>query len=246
MSASKREKNFLAGVKRVLKSIPFLHSLIYCFRRRRARMPYRLDNWKIKVMRYYKWDIENDPEVYTKICTGYTKEKFEDVDTGSMVYFLNPSKEDICLNIGCGAARVEKFLSLKVKEIHSVDFAEAMIKMGKKRLQGYKNVHFYKNDGESLGMFSGNMFDIAWSELVFQHIPPEIVKKYIDEVYRVLKPGGRFICMISSEKYSSHSRRDLTGWMSKREIEEAFSEFSELSFLKDKRYERWWVPIAVK
>lgn len=48
--------------------------------------------------------------------------------------------------------------------------------------------------------FNDNTFDIIFSKSVIEHLRnPE---KMVDEVYRILKPGGIFICMTPSWKHS--------------------------------------------
>ena len=40
---------------------------------------------------------------------------------------------------------------------------------------------------------SDNSVDVVYSSLVFHHLPNDIKKKAIDEMYRVLKPGGQVV-----------------------------------------------------
>lgn len=198
-------------------------------------------SWQDAVKRYWKWEVD-DEKIYERICNGYSMEDFGNY-TSSIVWQLNPAIDDICLNIGCGIGRVEKFLAPKVKKIHSVDFSETMIKKAKERLKDYTNVFFYKNDGQTLSAFPDNMFDIAWSELVFQHIPKDIIKNYIKEIHRTLKPKGRFISLIPRlEKYGNSI---FCGGMSYCETMETFALFSNVTYI-DIDKEHYITPLATK
>jgi ubiquinone/menaquinone biosynthesis C-methylase UbiE len=107
----------------------------------------------------------------------------------SLVWLLQPQRTDKALNIGCGAGRVEHFLSPIVAEIHSVDFAPKMIELARAYLKDCPNCFLYVNDGEHLSMLGDNMFDLAWAELIFIHIPVDAIRAYIAEIHRVLKGG---------------------------------------------------------
>lgn len=200
-----------------------------------------MDNWQSEVKRHWGWEI-NDERIYERICDGYPREDFDRYDS-SMVWELNPGPEDICLNVGCGLGRVEKFLACKVREVHSVDFSETMIDRARERLKDCPNVFFYRNDGESLTMFGENAFDIAWSELVFQHIPKEIIRKYVREIHRVLKPGGRFISLIP--RFERYGDTLYCGGMTFSEVMEMLSPFSSVVY-SDIENEWYISPIAQK
>ena len=221
----------------------FLNIYINRWRIRKSLRRHR--TWKEKVTAFWHWDLKNDTkDVYDRICDGFTKERFEN-SRESIVYSLCPQESDICLNIGCGIGRVEKYLHPKVKEIHSVDFSPQMIELAENRIKS-PNVEFYLNDGESLRMFDNDFFDIAFAELLFQHIPPEIVKKYVAEVYRVLKSKGRFVCQIPNKSKYKHLPREICAWYTKQEVDRLFQKFSKLTYESKYSNDWYFAPIATK
>jgi len=97
------------------------------------------------------------------------------------------------LEIGCGPGRLVWPLSARFGEIHGVDVSDEMIRLGREKLRGIPHAHLHATDGSSLNMFADESFDFVYSYAVFQHIPSkEVVREYLRETKRVLKPGGIF------------------------------------------------------
>lgn len=218
----------------------------FYFRKMKYSRIAKRKGWKQTVLDFWKWELDDKSRsVFHRICPGSTEEEFATNDS-SIVWCLNPKDTDICLNIGCGIGRVEKFLHQKVKEIHSVDISKAMIDIAKERSKDFPNVHYYVNDGQSLQIFGDNFFDIAFAELIFQHVPPEVVKSYVSEVHRVLKPGGRLICQIPTKEKYRHMPKELCAWMTREEVDRLFSSFSKVDYNSGCTNEWYHCPIVTK
>ncbi len=58
-------------------------------------------------------------------------------------------------------------------------------------------------------------FDVALFAIVFEHIPPDERDISLQEIYRVLKPGGVVVGQIPNPYFfiESHSRLPLMGWL---------------------------------
>jgi len=72
---------------------------------------------------------------------------------------------------------------------------------------------FIHGDAEDMP-FDDNSFDLVYTNGVIHHTPN--TKKVIDEIYRVLKPGGEVICMVYAES-SIQYWRDLVLWRGLRQ-----------------------------
>lgn len=164
-------------------------------------------------MSYWQWEDGREEIILKNVCGPSDSLEAIENRKDSIVWLADPQPSDVCLDLGCGIGRVEKHLAHLVREIHGVDFSAAMLARARQRLVGYTNVHFYQNDGETLSMFDGDMFDLVWAELVFHHVPIEITDKYLSEVDRVIKPGGRFICQLPLKDFYNLHRRDICGWV---------------------------------
>ena len=95
------------------------------------------------------------------------------------------------LEIGCGPGRLLRPMSRHFDEIHGIDVSDEMVRLARTRLAGIAGVHVQAASGSDLAMFADCWFDFVYSYAVFQHIPSEdVVRCYLRETVRVLKPGG--------------------------------------------------------
>jgi SAM-dependent methyltransferase len=106
---------------------------------------------------------------------------------------LPESADRRALEIGCGPGRLLKPLSRHFIEIHGVDVSDEMIRLARERLRDIPHAHAHATNGASLAQFAREWFDFVYSYAVFQHIPSrDVVLEYMQEICRVLKPGGIF------------------------------------------------------
>jgi ubiquinone/menaquinone biosynthesis C-methylase UbiE len=95
------------------------------------------------------------------------------------------------LDFGCGEGNMEFHFKIifPSSRIVGIDTSAKSIEVAnQKEIEGVE----YKNfDGANLP-FENNLFDIVFTSMVFHHIKPDEHLRYIMEIYRVLKPGGRF------------------------------------------------------
>ena len=97
------------------------------------------------------------------------------------------------LEIGCGIGRILIPMSEKFQEVIGIDISQEMVNIGKQKTKSIPNCKILLNNGIDLSSLSSDYFDFCYSFIVFQHIPEKkIVKNYIKEVARVLKPNSYF------------------------------------------------------
>lgn len=95
------------------------------------------------------------------------------------------------LEIGCGAGFTSELLSrsFDFESMDSIDLDPDMVLTAKKR---NKEAAISFSEGNATELTFGDMhFDVVFEFGIFHHIPDW--KKSIEEVYRVLKPGGLFM-----------------------------------------------------
>lgn len=98
------------------------------------------------------------------------------------------------LEIGCGLGTDLLQFARGGANVTGVDLTPASIELVKRRFNLYElKLTARVADAENLP-FGDNTFDIVYSFGVLHHTPN--TQKAIDEVYRVLKPGGKIIIML--------------------------------------------------
>src|SRR5260370_20643984 len=97
------------------------------------------------------------------------------------------------LEIGRGAGRITRAVAGLFGEVHAVDVSGEMVSKAQAALAGRPNAFVYQNNGKDLAVLGEQMFDFAFSMIVFQHIPSyAIIESYVREVHRLLHPGALF------------------------------------------------------
>ncbi|MFH1841180.1 MAG: methyltransferase domain-containing protein [Candidatus Nealsonbacteria bacterium] len=108
------------------------------------------------------------------------------------IYILKKYTEDgdKILDLGCGNGRLLELFQGKKIEYFGVDNSEKLVELAKRK---YPEANFQTADAFELP-FPDNRFDKVYSVAVLHHIPSkELRLKFLDEVSRVLKPGGSLI-----------------------------------------------------
>lgn len=103
------------------------------------------------------------------------------------------------LDGGCGPGDTTREIAHSVPEATSVtgiDFSDSMIAFANTQ-NNPKNVHFQSGDLTNL-TFEDHTFDAVRVERVLHHIPQ--AEKAVQEIFRVLKPGGR--CALDEPDFS--------------------------------------------
>ena len=103
------------------------------------------------------------------------------------------------LDFGCGVGRVTRALANHFQSVVGVDVASTMISRARLLNREYLNCQFVVTPHAHLHGFGTGTFDVIYSRLVLQHIPPAFVRKYIPELIRVLAPGGVLMFQMPDE-----------------------------------------------
>lgn len=121
--------------------------------------------------------------------------------------FLDPRLKEIgfhtadrtVLEIGCGLGRLSHALARRFAKVQALDISETMIAKGQELNKGIKNIEWVLSNGSDLHPIPAQSVDFVFSYLVLQHLPSEdLVRKYLSEVTRVLRPNGVFLLQFKS------------------------------------------------
>lgn len=107
------------------------------------------------------------------------------------------------LEVGCGIGRILKEIYDTSEPEHYIgmDASNSMIDEGRDYI-GDRNIDLIKCEGDGeLELLKDDYFDFAFSIITFQHIPnTETVKRYLEEMVRVTRPGGEIMFQMLSEE----------------------------------------------
>jgi ubiquinone/menaquinone biosynthesis C-methylase UbiE len=99
--------------------------------------------------------------------------------------------DDVVLEIGCGVGRVGAKLARRCGHWIGADVSPRMLRHATKALEGQPNVSFRQLSGVDLEGIADESVDVAYCTAVFMHLDEWERFRYVTEMHRVLRPGGR-------------------------------------------------------
>ena len=134
---------------------------------------------------YNKYDLMND--IMSFGVHRIWKNKFID--------WMNPSRDTSLIDVAAGTGDIAKIFSLRNKNLSTVTCIEPnedMFKKGKENLADFNNIKWIKSRAENLPV-EDNMYDFYSISYGIRNVSD--INKTLMEAYRVLKPGGRLMCL---------------------------------------------------
>ena len=122
----------------------------------------------------------------------------------NLINMMNASSQQNLIDVACGTGDVAKlFLNMvnKNAKIACVDPNKGMIEKGREKLKDFNNLKWLVSSAEKLPI-EDNKFDFY--SISFGLRNTKNLSKTLNEAYRVLKPGGRFLCLEFSKIQNSN------------------------------------------
>ncbi len=122
----------------------------------------------------------------------------------NLINMMNPSIKSNLIDVACGTGDIGKLFldnTRKNLSITCVDPNKSMISKGKEKLNNYKNIDWKVATAEKLPV-QDNTFDFYTISFGLRNT--KNINKALAEAYRVLKPGGRFLCLEFSKIQNSN------------------------------------------
>ena len=122
----------------------------------------------------------------------------------SLINMMNPSLGKSLIDVACGTGDIGKLYldnTDKNNKITCVDPNKGMVGQGKEKLSNYKNINWVISPAEKLP-FENNKFDFYTISFGLRNT--KNLNKALSEAYRVLKPGGRYLCLEFSKIQNSN------------------------------------------
>jgi SAM-dependent methyltransferase len=110
--------------------------------------------------------------------------------------FLSPNSTYV--EIGCGDALLTKAVATHVEAAFGVDVTERLVETDRPN-----SFQFALSDGINIPL-SDNTADLVYSNQLMEHLHPEDAAAQLMEIFRILKPGGRYICVTPNRLTGPH------------------------------------------
>lgn len=104
------------------------------------------------------------------------------------------------LDFGCGVGRLTQALAGRFAAVDGVDVAPSMVERARALNQFSERCQYHLNEHADLRLFPDRRFDFIYSSITLQHIEPPLIRRYLAELARTLKPGGVLLFQLPSEK----------------------------------------------
>ena len=112
-----------------------------------------------------------------------------------LIDWMNPQPEAKLIDVASGTGDIAKLFSHKTKnsgQITCVEPNTRMLNQGKKKLKKYDNINWINAPAEKIP-FRDNFFDYYSISYGIRNVSD--INAVLREALRVLKPGGRFMCL---------------------------------------------------
>tara|TARA_B100001564_G_scaffold344588_1_gene342324 strand:+ start:438 stop:1142 length:705 start_codon:yes stop_codon:yes gene_type:complete len=113
----------------------------------------------------------------------------------NLLNMMNPSSNKTLIDVACGTGDIAKLYLNHVNnssQITCVDPNKSMIKKGKEKLKKFKNLNWIIAPAEKIPV-AKNSYDFY--SISFGLRNTKNLNKALSEAYRVLKPGGHYLCL---------------------------------------------------
>ena len=142
------------------------------------------------------WSALSTTEEQAKLhVIGVTEEGALQATGEETLRFLQDSvgigKDDVVLEIGCGIGRVGKVVAPLCRKWIGCDVASNMLSLTAERLKDLPNVELLEVSGYNLNGIADASVDVVYCTVVFMHLESWDRYAYVQEAFRVLRPGGK-------------------------------------------------------
>lgn len=113
----------------------------------------------------------------------------------NMINWMNPREKDLIIDVASGTGDLAKIVSTKTynsAKIFCVEPNIEMLSVGEKKLKNFKNINWTNASAEKLP-FEDNYFDFYMISYGIRNVTD--INQSLKEAFRVLKTGGRFMCL---------------------------------------------------
>jgi SAM-dependent methyltransferase len=161
---------------------------------------------------YWEKHARTDPMWAILTCPAkagglWTREEFFATGLGEIAYVMTkakrwavPRNRGTVLDFGCGVGRLSQALADHFEHVTGVDISSTMIELARGYNRFGQRCEYVCNTKSDLCQFPDRAFDMVCCYITLQHIRPRLVRRYLNEFLRVLKPGGLLLFQLPGKR----------------------------------------------
>ncbi len=111
----------------------------------------------------------------------------------------------VALDFGCGVGRISQALAEEFEQCYGVDISDGMIETARRHNRFGDRCRYLVNPRPDIRIFEDDHFDFVFSTNVLQHNPPDVIRTYISEFIRILRPNGVLVFQLPIQMLAADS-----------------------------------------
>lgn len=122
------------------------------------------------------------------------------------------------LDAACGYGYGSYILAQSAKHVIGVDLGRTCIKYAVNHYSAH-NIEYHQMDVTNIA-FVDNRFNVVISIETMEHLPPELTDKFLDELKRVLEPGGLLVLSTPNRTATANLEKPMSGHINEKTVAE--------------------------
>jgi len=129
---------------------------------------------------------------------GSSENRLKRIQSQSASLLKDIGPDGTYVEIGCGDAALTKVMASHVRSALGVDVTPVLVSD-----DAPASFRFVQSDGITLDIPT-NSADLVYSNQLMEHLHAEDAMAQLQEIYRILKPGGRYVCCTPNRLTGPH------------------------------------------
>jgi SAM-dependent methyltransferase len=105
---------------------------------------------------------------------------------------------DVAVDFGCGVGRLTQALATEFDRVVGIDVSPTMVAVASRINRYGERVGYLLNEAPDLGVLPDRSASLAFTHITLQHMEPDLARRYLDELLRIVKPGGGLVFQLPS------------------------------------------------
>ncbi len=115
---------------------------------------------------------------------------------------------DLAIDFGCGVGRLSQALATEFDRVIGVDVSPTMVAVATRLNRYADRVQYLLNEAPDLAVLAERSASLAFTHITLQHMDPELARRYLDDLLRIVKPGGGLVFQLPSHYADTYLHPD--------------------------------------